>query len=126
MQLGERPVRELLEHDREPVYCAEADLSGLASRLVTLVDEIEELERAATIARERWASADHIDELRIALHEIQEAARVWRSGLALHLDRIQRFRDAGDHYHLVGGQLLRLVPASAGFDAAHPDDDIPF
>ncbi|MDX2090308.1 MAG: hypothetical protein SFX73_20780 [Kofleriaceae bacterium] len=110
----------------EPVFCAEADLERIVEHLVTISVALDELEVAAEDSRTRWAAADHVDELRLALEEIHETARSWRARLSALEERVARFRQLGDHYHLVGGRLMRLVPVEEAYADPVPNDDIPF
>lgn len=109
------------------VSCAEADLDVLAGHLSTLACVLHDLEHAARDARRRWALADHVAELQLAFEEIDDSAAGWSAHLAALEARIQRVRELDEHYHLVGGRLMRLVPVEQTYgDGAEPNDDIPF
>jgi hypothetical protein len=113
--------------DVDHVACADADLASVTAHLDDALDVLQELAASGAQIRRHWPPAPEVGEIHVALEELHEAALVCRDRLGVVRGRIQRLRDADDHFHVVGDRVMRMSPVEAApVGGLGVDEDIPF
>jgi hypothetical protein len=108
----------------EHVACVDTDLATMAAHFEDALDVLAELAARTKVAKHQWPPVPDLRPLHVMIEEIEVTVRASRESLIAARDRVARFRDAPDHFHLVGDRVVRMVEAP--YVAPECFEDLPF
>lgn len=122
----EEGARDEVEPPRESVACADADLALIDVMLDEVLDVLTDLRDVSAGSYEEWPDVPQASELRAVFDSVRTISADCRSKLFAARDRVERFKDGGNHLHVIGERVVQLAVVDAEHSSSHPDDDIPF
>jgi hypothetical protein len=122
----EEGARDDVESPRESVACADADLALIDGMLDEVLEVLTDLRDISAGSYEDWPDVPEASELRAVFDFVRTISADCRSKLFAARDRVERFKDGGNHLHVIGERVVQLAVVNAEHSSSHPDDDIPF